>query len=233
MQGKFSNTGGSAEPLIRFQASESIAVTILLTLAGGLQDSYSYFARGHVFANAQTGNIVLLSSSVLQGNLHSALSYLIPVLSFAAGIYASLEIKRLYRKSGRLHWRHIVAYIEVLLLISVGLIPENHSQIANALTSFSCAMQVEAFRTVRGNAYASTMCIGNLRSGMESLSSFMNTKDRAALINASHYFLVILAFALGAAAGSFLVSLFSLRAIWVSSFLLLISFLILHHERNA
>ena len=126
-----------------------------------------------------------------------------------------------------------VLMLEMILLLIVGFMPESTAHYANALVSFSCAMQVQSFRKFHGRTYASTMCIGNLRSGMESLSSFMNTKDRAALINASHYFLVILAFALGAAAGSFLVSLFSLRAIWVSSFLLLISFLILHHERNA
>lgn len=221
MQGKFSNTGGSAEPLIRFQASESIAVTILLTLAGGLQDSYSYFARGHVFANAQTGNIVLLSSSVLQGNLHSALSYLIPVLSFAAGIYASLEIKRLYRKSGRLHWRHIVAYIEVLLLISVGLIPENHSQIANALTSFSCAMQVEAFRTVRGNAYASTMCIGNLRAFVEHMHSWKEKKESIA--KATDYLIVLASFAAGAGLGAYILPFFGLKSIWCSALLIILS----------
>ena len=42
------------------QVSESIEVGILLALSGGLMDAYSYLLRGEVFANAQTGNIILL-----------------------------------------------------------------------------------------------------------------------------------------------------------------------------
>ena len=39
---------------------ESLPVACLLTFAAGLLDIYSYMLRGHVFANAITGNMVLL-----------------------------------------------------------------------------------------------------------------------------------------------------------------------------
>ena len=45
------------------QMSESFAVGILLILAGGFQDAYTYIYRGGVFANAQTGNVVLLGKT--------------------------------------------------------------------------------------------------------------------------------------------------------------------------
>ncbi|MBC8862671.1 DUF1275 domain-containing protein, partial [Escherichia coli] len=41
------------------QISESIGLGLLLALAGGFMDAYSYIERGQVFANAQTGNILL------------------------------------------------------------------------------------------------------------------------------------------------------------------------------
>ena len=41
------------------QESESIELAVLLALAGGLMDCYSYLVRDHVFANAQTGNMLL------------------------------------------------------------------------------------------------------------------------------------------------------------------------------
>ena len=47
------------------QISESLALGIFLTLAGGFQDAYSYNVRDHVFANAQTGNIVLLGQNIV------------------------------------------------------------------------------------------------------------------------------------------------------------------------
>ena len=38
--------------------SQSLVMLIFIIISGGLQDAYSYFCRDHVFANAQTGNIV-------------------------------------------------------------------------------------------------------------------------------------------------------------------------------
>ena len=55
------------------QMSESMPLAIFLTLAGGLQDAYSYNCRGKVFANAQTGNIVLLGQNLAEGNWGVAL----------------------------------------------------------------------------------------------------------------------------------------------------------------
>ena len=43
------------------QMSEAFSTMVFLTLSGGLQDAYTYCIRGQVFANAQTGNIVLMS----------------------------------------------------------------------------------------------------------------------------------------------------------------------------
>lgn len=46
------------------QMSESFLTAAFLSVSGGLQDMYTYISRGHVFANAQTGNIVLLSQHI-------------------------------------------------------------------------------------------------------------------------------------------------------------------------
>ena len=43
------------------QMSEAFVTAAFLSVSGGLQDAYTYISRGKVFANAQTGNIVLLS----------------------------------------------------------------------------------------------------------------------------------------------------------------------------
>ena len=50
------------------QMSESIELAIFLALSGGLMDAYSYLLRGQVFANAQTGNMLLLGVYASQGN---------------------------------------------------------------------------------------------------------------------------------------------------------------------
>ena len=47
------------------QMSETFLLAMIITFSGGLQDAYTYFARNKVFANAQTGNIVLMASKLL------------------------------------------------------------------------------------------------------------------------------------------------------------------------
>ena len=46
------------------QMSESFITAAFLSVSGGLQDAYTYIFRGKVFANAQTGNIVLLGQNL-------------------------------------------------------------------------------------------------------------------------------------------------------------------------
>ena len=72
--------------LKKIQMSESIFVGVLLAFSGGLMDAYTYVFRGGVFANAQTGNLILLGINVFDGSFHNALKYLFPVLSFTCGV---------------------------------------------------------------------------------------------------------------------------------------------------
>lgn len=41
------------------QMSESMRLGMLLAMSGGFMDAYSYIQRDQVFANAQTGNMLL------------------------------------------------------------------------------------------------------------------------------------------------------------------------------
>ena len=103
--------------------------------------------------------------------------------------------------------------------------------LATVLVSFSCAMQVQTFRKVNGHSYASTMCIGNLRSGTAALSVYLREKKPEQLEMSLYYFGVILFFAVGAGIGGILSVHLGFRSIWVSSGLLLISFLLMFKDR--
>ena len=67
------------------QMSDAYLTALFLTLSGGFQDAYAYCFRGQVFANAQTGNIVLLSAHLLHGSWGNALHYAIPLVAFVTG----------------------------------------------------------------------------------------------------------------------------------------------------
>ena len=85
-------------------------------------------------------------------------------------------------------------------------------------------MQVQAFRKMEQNTFASTMCIGNLRSGVELLCHWTREGDVEARKRAGKFFRVILLFALGAGIGSLSVPYLGRSTIWLSCFLLLGSF---------
>ena len=203
--------------------SEAMPTGIFLTLSGGFQDAYTYYTRGKVFANAQTGNIILLGHNAMNGDFTDAFRYLVPVLAFAGGIYISEVIRGIYREYGKL---------QILLLFVVGFLPQSMNVAANILVSFVCAMQVEAFRKMKGSAYASTMCIGNLRSATEMLYRYRHTKEKGCLEKCLRYYGVILVFGIGAALGSLMTSLFKERTIWISCGFLFVCFCIMFMKED-
>ena len=82
-------------PTHQSQMSEAFIVSVFLALGGGFQDAYTYMVRDHVFANAQTGNVVLMSTHLFGGEWAAALRYLLPLLAFVAGVLvAEQEIGR-------------------------------------------------------------------------------------------------------------------------------------------
>lgn len=209
------------------QMSDALRTMVFLTLSGGFQDGYTYMGRGQVFANAQTGNVILFGVHLCSGEWTAALRYLTPVLAFGAGVYFSAWVRHRFGDGRRLHWRQLVLGIEILLLFLVGFLPNTLDIAANVLVSFVCAMQVQAFRKVRGNAYASTMCIGNLRSGVQCLFDWRHNGDAAALRKALQYLTIITVFAVGAVFGSLLSQTMGVRVIWCSCALLAVSFFLM------
>ena len=213
------------------QMSEAFINNAVLALSGGFQDAYTYFTREGVFSNAQTGNVVLMSQSFMSGEWMTMLHYLIPVIAFVLGVLVTEQIQHRYKYAKRIHWRQKILLIEVLTLFIVGFIPEEYNIVATVLVSFTCAMQVQGFRKVGGYAYASTMCIGNLRSGVDALSVYMREKKPEQLKKSIHYFAIILMFALGAGTGGNLSVKYGISVIWISCLLLMFSYLLMSLEK--
>ena len=216
----------------RISTSDSIPLTLLLACSGGLMDAYSYLARGQVFANAQTGNILLFSIHLTEGQLSKAFSYLFPILSFALGVALAALARIHYRNRPHVHWRQLIVLLEALLFFAVPWIPSTHHPIANSLISLACGAQVESFRKVEtagaATGIATTMCIGNLRLAVQSLCDYFGTKEPKALKQALHALLVILGFSLGAiVCGHFLLPLWEEKAILGSGLIMCIAFVIM------
>lgn len=214
------------------QMSDTFITSTFLAFSGGLQDAYTFNTRDHVFANAQTGNLVLMTQNLMEGNIAHSLNYLLPIFAFIVGVFVAEQLQGRLKEKKSLHWRQFIVLIEIITLLLVGFIPGSLNNIANMLVSFSCALQVQSFRKVNGNTYASTMCIGNIKSATARLSAFFRTNDKTYFHQSMHYFGIIVIFAIGAGLGGVISKQLGYPTIWISCAVLLIPF-ILMHERKA
>lgn len=210
------------------QMSETFLMGTLLALTGGFLDAYTYISRGGVFANAQTGNIVLLGLNMASGQWSRVLYYLVPIIAFVLGIFLAESIRGKCMYNRKMHWRQLVLILEMLVLLFVAVLPQGKfDMIANVAVSFICAMQVESFRKMNGNAFATTMCTGNLRSGTERLYRFGRTGEVKELEKSLQYYGIILIFIIGAMAGMWLTKQFAQKAVLFACGMLFMAFLMM------
>ncbi len=217
-----------------FQMSERYRVGLILAIVGGYLDAYTYVCRGKVFANAQTGNIVLFGIKLVEKQWGSALEYFTPIMAFVVGILLSEFFRKKYNKEF-LHWRQSILLLEMAILIMVSFMPMGDLDIlVNVLISFVCSLQVEAFRKFRGKAYASTMCTGNLRSASEALYKSMIGKNKEDFRSSMNYFGIITFFIIGGMIGAILTKKYLEKSVLFSVIGLMIVFIMMFvdYDRN-
>lgn len=210
------------------QMSESYVIGALLAVIGGFLDAYTYILRGHVFANAQTGNMVLLALKLSEGDINSVEFYVIPIVAFIVGVLIAEYARKRLINWPMLHWRQSIILLEFFIVSMVAFIPVGpKNSIVNTLVAFVSSLQVQCFRKVNGNIYATTMCTGNLRSASEGLARYIEMKDKSALKRSMVYLGIILFFILGASIGSVAAKVFGVASALLCSFLLLITFFLM------
>lgn len=212
--------------------SETIRLGTLLAICGGFLDAYSYLVRGGVFANAVTGNIVLTGLNLAEGKYGRAVYCFIPVLSFATGVFAAEWIRERFDNKWHLHWKEWILWAELAVVMIAGFVPQEWNSIVNFSIAFVCAMQVEGFRKIRGKAYATTMCTGNLRSGTELLSVGLMEHDEEKKKLSLHYYWIDFVFGLSAVVGFYICKLFAEKAIWFCGIVLILAIVFLRVQRN-
>lgn len=188
-----------------FPVYEWLEIGLMLCLAGGFLDAYTFVTRGGVFANAQTGNMILLAIGLAGGDGLRALRYLVPILFFFAGVFLSELLLRLGKKTrGDFRGHGFVLAAEIAVLVVVGFLPADvPDMLVNALVSFAAAVQFDNFRRLEGKPFATAFCTGNLRSATEHVFHGVVEKQKGAIRTAGKYFAVILAFIGGVTAGYF------------------------------
>lgn len=212
---------------IEIPRHERMPIAILLAMAGGYMDVYTYVTRAGVFANAQTGNIVLLGMEIAQGNWNRLLKYVLPILAFFFGVLLTDWIKYKCNRRQMLTWEYVSLILEIILLFLVGLAGSSvPDELITVIISFVCSVQVHSFRRVNQMPYASTMCTGNLRSAAENLFSWMVGKNPQGAANCANYLKVIGAFILGAMLAVPIIDIAGQYAIWACCLFLIVTLVI-------
>ncbi len=165
-------------------------------------DAYTYLAQGRVFANAQSGNIVLFGVNLASGNLYEAMRHLPPVAAYSAG-YATIVFlrTRVFPHASRL--RMVGGVSELILLFALTLAGHQlPSIVVVTAVSFVAAVQHSSFTAVGVWQFNSAMTTGNLREAVSGLVLWRLHRDEQA--NRRQFFVlgaICLMFALGGLIG--------------------------------
>jgi uncharacterized membrane protein YoaK (UPF0700 family) len=198
------------------ERARSLWFALLLTLANGFLDAHTYLARGGVFANVQTANVIFFAIDGSERKWAAALAHLWPLLAFIAGVALSSHIK-----SGRIE--RIVPYplrwtmaVQAVVLTIIGFVPASvpHSYVTVPI-SFLAAMQIGLFRNVGELVYLPVATTGNLMRFVEAGYDGYVAKRTEARRAFKVYSSLTLAFACGAFVGAVASLAWGVHAIWL------------------
>jgi uncharacterized membrane protein YoaK (UPF0700 family) len=201
---------------------ETLGVAMLLAACGGFLDAFTYLGHGHVFANAMTGNIVLLAVDAATARWSESFDHLRPILAFLSGV-AVAQGFRLPRFRRWIPEAPIAALtLEIVCLLGGGWFPKGVAGTPLVLgISFVAALQSSTFRKATGFNYNSTMTTGNLRIFGEAVfQTVFNSGGVAAFEKAKTFGAVCLAFVAGAVLGGVCTAQLDNRALWIVDALL-------------
>ena len=174
----------------------------ILTAAGGTMDAWVYLAHGHLFANAQTGNIVLFALHLTAGEFREAARIVPSVGAFVVGLLSSRLAGAWLKQRGMnsRSWRLAAEVGALLLLGSVAhYLPEDA---VTAWVGFVAAVQITSLSHIGSASFNTGMTTGNLRGAVSAMVAVWlnpvgaSDRDRATLLGG-----MCLAFVVGALAG--------------------------------
>lgn len=221
-----------SEPPNRLAGTFQLA--ILLSCAGGYLDAFTWVAHGRVFANAQTGNVVLLGIDVATGDWTDAIHRLMPIVAFFFGVLAAYWVKS-FASARDQGWISLISLgLEIAVLVAVAFLPGDFPSTPIVLAiAFVAAIQSSIFTKLDTWAYNSVIATGNLRKATEALLKGIGRKgDPASLEQAMKFGGVSLSFCVGAGLGAIGTSWAGNAATSVAALLLLLALVVCVKKTN-
>ena len=153
----------------RLRPRQDLWFALLLTVTNGFMDAHTYYVRGGVFANVQTGNVIFFAIDASERKVAAAMAHVWPILAFIVGVALAAHIK-----SGRVerlvpHPLRWTMTVQVVALAVIGFVPVTvaHSYVTVPI-AFLAALQMGLFRNIGDLAYLPVATTGNLMRFVES-----------------------------------------------------------------
>ncbi|MGZ8177759.1 YoaK family protein [Williamsia sp. SKLECPSW1] len=176
---------------------------LILIGVGGFLDTYTFLTRGGVFANTQTGNVILLATSAAAGEWHRTVAHLWSILAFVVGVLVATMLRTWWRDAMSASLLLSVTIAQTVVLGVVAAVPAGWPNVAVTVPiAFIAAMQMELFRTIGGLPIITIATTGNLMRFVESVHAALTTRDAESRRRCGLYSAVVAAFAGGAVIGA-------------------------------
>lgn len=214
-------------------SSNSIILGVLLAIVGGFLDAYTFISRDGVFANAQTGNMVLFAVKIANKEWEASFLHIPPILAFIAGVIVS-EIVKIERVRDVIYsYRRSILILECMILMIVGMLPPAVPNIVvTVCIAFVSSLQISTFNKIEKWAYNSTMTTGNLRTATQAAYAVFIEKKREARQQFKDFTTIIFSFLFGALAGTFSTTYIGNTSIWIAGGVLVIATILYHRDKG-
>ena len=201
-------------------------------LATGFVDAYTFLQHGHVFAQAMTGNLVLIAIGAFDPSIVAFWRPLVSYLAFVLGVVAVWAWSR-GQASRRPGPQLATLGLQVVVLAVVGFLTGGAlSVVITAFISFASGMQIAAFRDVGRASFTTTVMTTNSMKTVNAALTAVTSADPEGRVVARAYGMALAGFVAGAFLGAFLSTRLGDRAAWIDAALFAVAGVLYVLERR-
>lgn len=179
---------------------------VIISLLGGMFDSFTFIYNDKTFCLIQTGNIIKSIINLVNGSIEEGLYDLMLFLVFILGVFIFHLLNSKVFKKLRIKENLINSLIIGLLLMSCIFLKFDNSSIFNVnnvvngiMLSLIGANMLTSFKEENHILYTPTMMTNNTRKMVEHFEDGLLNKNKEKIIYCLVYLLIIIAFSLGIA----------------------------------
>ena len=206
---------------------EARLFAIVMTFCGGFLDAFTYIQCGHTLAAAQTGNIVFLAAALVNHNVIGIIDRCDAIILYVLGIIVAITFQAHIK-----YWRIFCLFPILIIGGFVGAMPENFpTYLSVGLVSFGLALLNTAFSKIEGLGYSSVFTTGNIKKSVVFGTEYIYHHRQQDLEIAVNYFIVVLAFTLGAISSAIIQPFSRMKTIWVAVAIILLTDIFYYYQK--